>query len=102
MAGYPMPGQTDFTADEEKQMRQGQANLNSQTQASLNSLSAKQPSAAAPDPANREAGLNPVAGGVGKMLGRAVFGGGSGDGGGGGDVSAGNIGGTGGGLGGLY
>jgi hypothetical protein len=28
---YPMPGQTDFTADEEQQMRQGQAAQNSPT-----------------------------------------------------------------------
>jgi hypothetical protein len=93
---YPMPGQTDFTAQEEQQMRQSQADINALR---ATATGAAPPVTAAQNPNNAESGLNPLATGVGKALGGAVFGGG---GGGGGDVSAGNIGGTGGDLGGLY
>ena len=76
MAGYPMPGQTDFTAQEEQQMRNSQANINSLS----SSANANAKPAAAPqdNPNNAESGLNPAAAGIGKVLGRAVFGGGGG------------------------
>ena len=84
----PMPGQTTFTADEEKQMRQSQATINA---LSAQGNTGAQP-ASAPTATTPEAGLNPAAYGAGKALGGMVSNAMSG--GGAAAANAGNIGGT--------
>lgn len=103
MAGYPMPGQTDFTADEEQQMRQGQANI---AALSTQANSGAKPAAAPVEPAgNKEAGLDSGLKALGAKIGGAMNSSGGGD---EGDddpsagLNTGNLGGTGGLLGDMY
>ena len=91
----PMPGQTTFSADEEQQMRNSQATIN----ALARQGNSGQQASATPTSTTPEAGLNPAAYGAGKALGGLVGSIGSG---GGGSLDQGTIGGTGGGLGGVY
>lgn len=68
MTGYPMPGPTDFTAAEEQQMRQSQNTINSLA-ATNTANGPPQQSQSPAGGANKEAGLAPVAAGLGNAVG---------------------------------